>query len=219
MHIYSIKRIESLKKERKIGYSIQELVKKFSMPKTTIWHHIHRIKLSKKARKRIDMRRGGSKIRIQKQWQKAKEEAHEIVNLIDVQEIAPVILSALYWAEGNKRGFVFTNTDEKMIKIFLKILRESFFINNKERVIATLRINNITHAKDSIRYWRRITGLPAKNIYLDINSKQNRGRSKYGICRITLRKGGYVLKLVNCINSELTSKILSSILNKDKKPS
>ena len=48
MRVHSLEKIEQLKKLRKEGHSIEELVKMLSMPKTTIWHHVQGIKLRKK---------------------------------------------------------------------------------------------------------------------------------------------------------------------------
>lgn len=212
MRVYSAGKIAELKKHRRLGYSIQELMARFSMPKTSIWYHIHSIELGKEQKERIKSRQGGSKIRTQKQWYKAKGIAHQVIKEINAEKTAPIILSALYWAEGSKNGFVFTNTDADMIKIFLKILRESFGVTNNN-IAATIRINASNDGAKCIRYWRKVTNIPWQNMGVNINSKQNKSKSKYGILRLTIKKGGRLLKIVNSLNAELTSRVLSSILD------
>ncbi|MEK7630348.1 MAG: hypothetical protein AAB432_03175 [Patescibacteria group bacterium] len=211
MRIHSISKIKSLKHYRKIGYSIHELMIKFNMPKTTIWHHIHNLELSEKQKEILRRKQGGSKIRTAKQWKIANILSKELVRSIKIKEIAPVILTLLYWAEGNKKGFAFTNTDPNMIKIFLKILRECFGVKNID-VKAIIRINNFQNSSESINYWHAITRIPTKNIGTNLNPIQNKGKSKYGVLRITVRKSGRLFKLINSINNELTLKTLSSIL-------
>ena len=211
MRVHSVSKIKSLKKQRKAGYSIQELMKKFGMPKTTIWHYIHNIKLSEKNRRKIKEKQGGSKIRMVKQLEKASCLANQIVEFIDINRVAPIVLSLLYWAEGNKKGFVFTNTDSDMIKVFLKIIRYNFGVK-ENRIKATIRINNFQNHSECLNYWHKITSIPIKNMRVDLNPIQNKGKSVYGVFRITIKKGGYLLKLVNSFNKELTLRVLSSIL-------
>lgn len=211
MRKYPLIKIENLKKRRKAGYSIQDLMKEFSMPKTTIWHHVHDIKLSEEQRNKIKEKQGGSKLRAEKQWEKANSLASQIVRFIDLDEITPVVLSLLYWAEGNKKGFVFTNTDPNMIRIFLKVLRDKFGVKNAS-IKAVIRINNFQNPSECLNYWQKITNIPFRNITTDLNPVQNKGKSIYGVLRITVIKGGKILKLVDSLNKELTLKMLSSIL-------
>lgn len=211
MHVHSPSKIRLLIQSRKAGLSIHELMEKFGMPKSTVWHHVHRIKLSDEQRKKIREKQGGSKIRTARQWGKANVLASEMLKSVDIAEIAPIALSLLYWAEGNKRGFVFTNTDPDMIQVFLKILRGSFGVKNTS-MKAVIRINNFQSPSECTAYWHRITKIPLKNISTDFNPVQNKGRSIYGVLRITISKGGNLFKIVNSINKELTLRVTSSIL-------
>ena len=60
MRVHSAEKIKELKRLRRKGLSINELVAKLSIPKTTVWHHIHNIKLSPKHIARLKARQGGS---------------------------------------------------------------------------------------------------------------------------------------------------------------
>jgi Mor family transcriptional regulator len=55
--------ISSLKADRLAGMTIPELMQKYRIPKTTIWHHISTLKLTKEAQKTISSQKGGSKKR------------------------------------------------------------------------------------------------------------------------------------------------------------
>lgn len=211
MHVHSASKIDAVKEFRKKGLSIKELMIRFQMPKTTVWHHIRNLKLSERQRRRIKEKNGGSKLRVARQREMANILAGRITNMIDMREIAPFVLSLLYWAEGSKRALVFTNTDSDMIKIFLKVLRETYGVDNS-RITAIIRINNFQNSSECFDYWRKITRISPKNISVNLNLIQNKGKSKYGVLRITIKRGGYLLKLVNSLNRELTLRTLSSIL-------
>lgn len=212
MRIHPLEKIKAIKDARRGGRSILELVKEFDVPKTTVWHYIHDIKLSKVHVERLRTNQGGSVVRYRKQMEKARSEAKEIIgSLKNIQQIAPIVVSLLYWAEGNKKGFIFTNTDENMIQVYLKILRSWFEIRDSD-ITVMARITKRASSRKSISYWRRVTGLPLANIKTDINHRNNKSRAKYGICRIRVKKGGYLSKLINCLNEELTSIIKSSTM-------
>ena len=119
----------------------------------------------------------------------------------------PVILASLYWGEGKKRGgFLFTNTDEKMIKVFMKILRNYFYIKD-ENIQAVVRICDPMDPSECIKYWKNVTNLSLENIKLNRNNRQNKSKTKYGMCRIIIKKGGYMLKLTSCLITEMAHKI------------
>ena len=148
---------------------------------------------------------GGSKERSLRAWKQAKEYASQITSNIDIRKLFPLLLASLYWAEGSKSAFVFTNTDARMIKIFLMVLRDFFYIE-EDRFQVLIRINESTSSRTCVAYWRDITNLPLKNIKTNINAKQNRTNAQHGICRITLKKGGNMLKLTQSLISAMVSR-------------
>lgn len=125
--------ISAIKMDRAKGHSIPVLMKKYSLPKTTIWHHIQDVEMSAESRQLIRSSQGGSKLSSQREWLRAQEEASAILTSYDELVAWPILIAALYWCEGTKRkGFVFTNTDGSMIKVFLKILRSNLNVTNED---------------------------------------------------------------------------------------
>lgn len=48
-------------------------------------------------------------------------------------EIQKLLCAVLFWAEGSKNGTIkFTNSDPKMISVFLKLFRATFEIDEKK---------------------------------------------------------------------------------------
>ena len=121
MRIHPEIKIKKLQQLRKQGYSINELVAILQIPRTTVWHHVHKIKVSENFAALLKSKRGGSKIRKQKNIELAKIEAKEILKSAD-REMA-IILSMLYWGEGSKKVCEFINSDGKIIEVYLKVIR------------------------------------------------------------------------------------------------
>jgi len=207
MRRHSIEVLHKIKLDRAQGKSISELVKKYSLPKTTIWHHIKDVEMPESARELIKSYQGGSKLESQKEWARAQEEATTLLNGFDERFAWPVLLGALYWSEGTKKsGFVFTNTDESMIRVFLRILRQHLNVRNEELdiLIRTCQPMDPTLCR---KHWGKVTGVPITHVRINHNDKQNKSKTRFGICRITLRRGGYRLKLMHCLIRDLVGKM------------
>ena len=199
--------IDAIKMDRANGSSISVLMKKYSLPKTTIWHHVQGIEMSEESRQLIRSYQGGSKIVSQREWRQAEKEASAILAHYAEAVSWPVLIAALYWSEGTKRnGFVFTNTDGSMIKVFLKILRRYLHVKNEDLdiLIRTCSPMDIELCKE---HWGAITDMPKAKIRINHDDKHNRSKTQFGMCRITLKKGGYKLKLMHCLIRELVVKM------------
>lgn len=207
MKKYSKKTIASIKSDRKKGLSIQALVQKHNIPKTSVWHHVKSIKLNAEQKAKIALNQGGSKVRKERDIKLAGEEAKTLIQYSAIQKYGILILAALYWAEGHKDSLVFTNTDPDMIKIFIKLVKEILKIQNKDMVIL-VRITDHMDPNKCLSYWQKTTGLPKKNIRVNINILHNKTRTEYGICRIMPRKGGYKLKIMNAMIEKIKNAYL-----------
>lgn len=188
--------------------TIVQLMNKYSLPKTTIWHYIKSIQLSEEARKKAHAQRGGSKKRNEKEWVRAQGHANSILERVNFSSAWPVLYAALYWSEGTKSSFVFTNTDSKMIQVFLFILRTYLGIKNEELdfMIRTCAPMNPIECR---KYWADVAKVPVSQIRINHNDKHNRSHTQYGMCRMTLRRGAYHLKLVHCLFQAIADTILS----------
>lgn len=192
MRVHSITKIKKIKEFRENGYSINEIVFALDVPKTTVWHHIRGVKVRKKFLLTLGSKRGGSSKRRLKAIEKSKSEAKEILNN---KKIHASILSMLYWAEGNKESCVFTNTDPQMINTFINTMNECFDVD-KDRYFVTVRYFTGMNKNLCLRHWSDQLGISRRYIRMYYNDGQTRGKSPYGICRLTVKRGGYILKLL-----------------------
>jgi len=205
MRIHSIEKIKELKRLRKKGFSINELVTKLSIPKTTVWHHIHNIKVSEKYSLILKGKRGGSAKRKRINLEKALEYAQKLLQN-PTRELS-IIIAMLYWGEGNKKRCEFINSDGRIIETYLIVLRDIFNVQ-EEFIKPTMRIYSGMNRKECLNYWSRITKIPRHKFIIRFNDGSTKGRTKYGMCRITVKKGGNILKLIQSLIDQAFQNII-----------
>lgn len=205
MRIHSIEKIKELKRLRRKGFSINELVTKLSIPKTTVWHHIHNIKVSPKYILTLKGKRGGSAKRKQRNLEGARKYAQKLLQN-STRELS-IIIAMLYWGEGSKKRCEFINSDGKIIETYLIVLRNVFDVQ-EEFIKPTIRIYSGMNRKECLNYWSRITKIPRHKFIIRFNDGSTKGRTKYGMCRITVKKGGNVLKLIQSLIDQVFENII-----------
>lgn len=128
---HSAELIALLKRERHSGAPLPYLVNKYGLSKTTIWHHIKDVTLSNDSLEQLRAR--GGQVRGDKEWKRAQALATKLLIRVKADAVWVSVLAALYWSEGTKKsGFVFTNTDANMVRVFLKILRDRLNIPDSD---------------------------------------------------------------------------------------
>ena len=207
MHVHSHQTIDNIKLLRKQGYSIQELMRKFSLPKTTVWHHIHKIKLPPEIVSKLRSAGGRtSTARKQQALEKAGKEASKLIN--SEQKYPISLLAMLYWAEGNnKKDFSFVNTNPDMIKLVIHILDKCLDIK-KDQLLITVRYFTGMDRISCLKHWSRVTGVPKNYIRMYYNDGYHRGRTEFGMCRIGVRKSSYLFKLVRSLINGVINEII-----------
>ena len=207
MKIHSLEKIKKLKNLRKKGHSINELVKEFSIPKTTVWHHVHNIKIPIKYQKILSSKQGGSQKRKQENLKKAEEQALQLLRGTDRE--SAIALAMLYWAEGSKRACEFINSDGRMIKLYLTILRKVFNIQEEE-LRPTMRFFSGMNRRACLQYWSSVTKIPKSKFIVRFNDGGKNCKTKYGMCRITIKRGANLLKLFNSLITEFSQQVIIS---------
>lgn len=205
MRVHSTTKIRQLKKLRKRGYSINELVAALSIPKTTVWHHIRGVQVLPKYVDFLKAKQGGSHKRAQERWEKADQYARRL--LASPKRDFAITLAMLYWGEGSKKVCEFINSDGNMIRCYLFILREMLGITS-ENIRATMRIFSGMDQSECLRHWSGATGFPREKFIVRFNDGGTRGRTKYGMCRITVKKGANTLKVIHSLINQLSNEIV-----------
>ncbi len=191
---YSIETKEKAKRLRKRGFSIKEISKKLGTAKSTASVWSSNIKLNSKAQKRLEKRRILGQYKTQQIKKLQKEEILKEYSLKASKEISKINLdrsiykllcAIFYWCEGTKAddSVRFINSDPVMISTFLKLLRNSFNLDEK-KFRALLHFHDYHDENKQKIFWSEITKIPIKQFnksYLKSNTKK-RIRDNYQGC-------------------------------------
>ncbi len=192
-------KISHIKSLRQKGYSIDEICSETKVPKTTVFRYITGVPVLDLYKSQWLGKRGGSKKRKHIKEQHAYEEGKKYVDKLSSKEKI-LILSALYWGEGNKKDFSLTNTDPNLIRIFISIIRENFNITS-DKLRVSIRIYEDLSKDECLSFWSKVVGISA-NQFVNVNVLKGKksGKLKYGMCRVRVLKGGDLLKKIHGIN-------------------
>ncbi len=193
MRVHSTEKINRIKDLRRNGNSINEIVKLLSLPKTTVWHHVHKLELTPEIELLLKSKRGGSALRSQNAWNKAEEMAIKILS--GPKAFLSNSAAMLYWGEGGKKVCDLTNTDSKLIQLYLKFVYDVLGLTN-ENLKFTVRIFTGMNSDVCLNYWAHCLDISEDSIVLRYNDGGISGKAKYGICRVTIKKGSFYLKLI-----------------------
>lgn len=202
MNRLSEEKINKIVKLRLKGNSIPEISNYLHIPKTTVFRYTNNIKIPNYYLSILLSKRGGSAKRKQELEQKSYEEGKKLVGLLSERD-KMLFASALYWAEGNKKDLIITNTNPNIIKIFLETAKNVFKIDAKD-ICLSVRIYEDMDAEKSTSFWSNLTGIDKQVIRVNILSGKKIGKLQYGMCRLRIKKGGSLLKKINGINKAMT---------------
>lgn len=190
---------------RKQGCSLPEIRRITHHGIGTIFKYIKGVKILPQFQEFWKNKRKSSRWRSLQQWEKAREEAKKLIRKIRRKDRI-IIATCLYWAEGAKRDFSFSNTDPFLIRTFIESLKELGI--NKDRLSINLRIYEDLDKERVIDFWSKITGISRKRIkYINVLKGKKRGKLSYGMCRVRVEKGGYFLKLLHTLQDIIKNDI------------
>ncbi|MBI3887689.1 hypothetical protein HY310_01320 [Candidatus Microgenomates bacterium] len=125
--------------------------------------------------------------------EKAKKFAEDFIKNINFREKF-ITLAILYWGEGNKKDFSLSNTDPKLIRLFVSLLREVFKVGN-DRIRGGIRIYQDLNKEECLEFWSKLIELPRESFTgIQVLEGKKVGKLKYGMCKIRLLKGEGELK-------------------------
>ena len=167
------------------GKSYNEISRLLGVPKSTLSSWFTGLQLSEKARERIRQRvaqgtlqglirrnKNQTHLAIQR-MRNTRAQARQQVRRVTRNELL-LIGTALYWAEGYKRlavrngrelthhAVALTNSDPKLVAIFLRFLREICAVSDKN-IHADIRMYEHMNAQELLRFWQKVTRLPQTN--------------------------------------------------------
>lgn len=193
---------------RKNGYSYSEILRNIPVAKSTLSLWLREIGLSKYQKQKLTekrllaAKRGGE---IRKKQRIALTKAIYDKAFSDIDKISKrdlwLMAVMLYWAEGSKEkeghsgsGVNFTNSDPKMLRLFLKWLLEIEHVSKKELIFEIyIHENSINSLGFVKQYWSKTLSVQENvfRAYFKKNkiktNRKNIGIDYHGLVRIKVR--------------------------------
>lgn len=185
------------------GLSLLEVSQQLRVPKNTVQGWVHHVRLTKAQLRRLEDKaiesaargRPLAKVAWQEKierWKSRVQRQFEHLGPLPFTElaVAQLVCGILYICEGAKypttRGLAFSNTDPRMIKLFLLLVRRHFRIEERK-----FRIR-IMHRWDQDglvlqRFWSQETGIPLEQFYATYADKRTKHQPTqrvdyHGVC-------------------------------------
>lgn len=201
---------------RKKGLSYSEILKKIKVSKSSLSLWLRSVGLTKRQKQRLTDKKWASIRKGWDKWRNQRIKKTQIVNDEAINEIKKTKKNKeklwlmgimLYWAEGAKekpyklgQPVSFSNSDYRMIKIYLKWLKKSLKIpEDRIKIDIYIHENNIYRIKEVRSFWSKVTGFPIKKfgkIYFKKHKiktlRKNRENNYYGLLRIKISKSTYI---------------------------
>lgn len=210
----SKERVIVLRKQGKTYSEINKLIG-CNIPKSTLSNWCADIKLTKNQRIRINKiiqdkinksREIALAVNREKRRIYLKSIENRIENLIPVAHninVAKIALAMLYLGEGSKthRGsLVFGNSDPKIIKVFLNLLRFSYKIDEK-KLRCTVQCRADQNIKKLEKFWHTLTKISKNQFYKAQIDPRTIGKKSLkpdykGVCRIDYFSGDLFLEIM-----------------------
>lgn len=187
------------------GLSYKEIANKIGVSKSVVGHWVRDIDLSGSQIERLKENEKRNRElfgKINKEIKRSKRK-----NIVEIeQEIQKNVIlyhnslalvgAALYWAEGSKKGFSFSNTDPVMVKLFILWCKNILGTKLSDiKCSISVYLNNKFSYQEIEDYWKELTEIPRENFRkpqinnIPKSSKQTKKNILvYGTIKLTLVK-------------------------------
>jgi hypothetical protein len=125
-----------------------------------------------------------------KYLEEIKNKVSHLKKIKNSKDIAKIILAVLYLGEGskNRRSMMLGNSDPKIIKLFLKLLRLCYSVD-ESKFRCTLQCRADQNIEELEKFWQKITGIRPDKFYkarIDPRTigKKSKKLDYKGVCRI-----------------------------------
>jgi predicted transcriptional regulator len=204
----SIERMRA-REMRREGVSIKVIAKNVGVSKSSVSVWCRDVELTIEQQNKLieDDRKGGAigravaaKCKIQERLDRVEkywEAGRKLVGEMSERDLF-VIGIALYWAEGCKKGrkFSFSNSDPKMIRLWIWWLEKCLKISHED-IVCCVGINQIHkyRIEDVEQFWSGVTGVPISSFTKASLKKVNSAKvyenpeNHFGTLNVIVRKG------------------------------
>ena len=178
---------------RKAGHSYGYIMKKLNIgSKGTVSSWLSGLKLSKDVEEKIindgktSIRKGFHIYNDNRRKNIEKENSEyfskgKSLTVIKCKQDLLLVGAALYWGEGTKYegkypALIFTNSDPKMISLYMRFLREGICID-ESLIKAGIHLHPNVDELEARKFWSQVTKIPSSSFYV-VNVKNIASRGK-----------------------------------------
>ena len=194
---------------RKCGKTYSEILRIVPVAKSTLSLWLREVGLSIPQKQRITEKRkaGQRKAAATRKYDRIERQTSLIqIAKMDIESISKrelwLIGISLYWAEGSKEkeyapgiGISFSNSDARMIALFIKWLKVCIGLTNKDLALSLyIHESHTNRVPEVCRYWSNFLGLPMSffsKVYFKRNklntNRKNTGLLYNGLLRVNIR--------------------------------
>jgi predicted transcriptional regulator len=184
-----VEKIKSIKL-RKRGYSVNEIVNNIGVSKSSVSVWVRNVVLSENSKKRLLTKiKSGQLISAENKRIKTKlimdfykKEAYRRLSKFNIEGIGKFICALIYYCEGAKDktgGVSFTNSDPKLIKVFLMLLRNNYDIDESKFRIC-MHLHEYHNFKKQMEFWSKVTKIKKEQFIKPYNKPNTSKRIKDG---------------------------------------
>lgn len=197
---------ENIRLLRQTGHSLSEIKKATGRGIGTIHLITKNTSILPQYLELWEKKRGASTHRAVSRWNSARVRAEgQLSQRFKINEYL-LIATCLYWGEGAKRDFSFTNSDPEMIRVFTRCLNSLNIPLNRFRV--SVRLYEDMNVEKVVNFWAKTIGVDIKDIRsINILHGKKQGKLEYGMCRIRITKGQDIFKLLQSAVKVITVRL------------
>ncbi len=156
---------------REQGHSVNEIVEHVGVAKSSVSVWVRNVPLTPEARTRLLTKiKLGQMISAERKHERMRHLLDEYfqaalreVGSGGFQRVHGKILCALlYWCEGTKnhyQGVTFVNSDPRLIKLFLRLFRESFDVDER-KIKPRIHLHEYHDSQRQLTFWSEVTNIP-----------------------------------------------------------
>jgi hypothetical protein len=204
---------EQCRKLRRQGFSLNDIVKKVGVAKSSVSVWVRDINLTNEQKEKLQLRDKAYTNHSENFRNKRREYQKEGRKKAQNSDPLYAFGCALFWGEGNKcKNYVrITNSDETLLSFFVKFLKKYFDVSFEDFSISVqyYEDNGLT-LKEINQYWCNILNLPrgcVKKATLKSKYYSNaKVRHPYGICSVSIGNTEIAMQIFGSIKEYIGDK-------------
>lgn len=182
-----------------------EIASDLALSKATVLKYIQGIDIDSKYKGQWFGKRGGSRRRKERLVYEANRNVMDDLQSPKREKL--IMLITLYWCEGGKSDLNFMNSDPKMLRLYVFLLRELFSLEDGRIKLSIRLYGDMKEKEVQIKnYWANLLNIPLSNFgRSEFVKPGKKNKFLFGMCRVRVLRGGFLLKYLEAGRKQIAS--------------